>query len=282
MPRVLQRVGLGGRLMVTRRAVLKMGASIPIAGRVRAQTFLGGGIAPQVAQFFNRLQTLPSPANQLLYTNLINGLISDGIWSMLDVLCVAGGDPASSLINLVQQSYGGQAADVPFTPYQGFTLNGGTVSYISTQFNGSAGGTNFSQNSAMIAVGNLVGTQANQALLRTAADVSLEIWPEYSNGNALWMVNGASEAQAANPGDASGIFIASRTGSTASALYRNGTQLGTTAIASVSPENGILNVGYGGTAGWIASFWAIGAGLNSTQATALYNRINTYLTAIGA
>jgi uncharacterized protein (DUF433 family) len=245
-----------------------------------------GSLSAETTQFFNRLLTLPSPTRQDLYSALIDGLVADGVWSSLDVLCVAGADAATSLTNLVQNPYGASYFGTPtFTADRGITP-AGIVSYIDSGVNPSTIVGNYSQNSGSIAAWNLGTTQANQALIRSIADVNCELWPKYSTGVSFWMVNnsGGTEDSATNSGDSSGFFLATRTASNATALYRNGTSLGTSATASVAPENNELLIGYGVNiaVAWQIASWAFGGGLNATKATALYNRVQTYLHAIGA
>ncbi len=87
--------------------------------------------------------------------------------------------------------------------------------------------------------------------------------------------------------NASGHSIITRTGAGAIAAYKNGASIGTDTDASSAPINlafgvcGRNNGGSFGAAGGQFSAATIGAGLNGTEATALYNRIATYRTAVG-
>jgi hypothetical protein len=243
-----------------------------------------GSLSAQTVQFFDRLVTLPSQSRQDLYVALIDGLVSDGVWSSLDTLCVAGADAATSLTNLVQDPYGGVYAGAPtFTTDRGITPFGG-VSYLRTSINPSTITGNLTQNAAFLAVWNLGTTQSDSGLIRTNANINYEIWPKYHTGVSFWMVSnaGSTENSATNAGDSSGFYLAARTASNATALYRNGTSLGTSATASATPENGELLVGFGCPSSWQFASWALGGALDSTHATALYNRVQTYLHAIGA
>jgi len=58
------------------------------------------------AAFANRLITAPTAGRATLYQNLINGLISDGVWAKLDMLHIyAAADGQTSRTNLVQDRF---------------------------------------------------------------------------------------------------------------------------------------------------------------------------------
>jgi hypothetical protein len=258
--------------------------SLGVLGQAATAT-VSSGLSAQTTQFLDRLLTLPSTTRQDQYAALIDGLVADGVWSSLDALCVAGADAATTLTNLVQDSYGASYAGAPtFTADRGINPSG-TVSYLHTGINPSTITGNFTQNAAFMAVWNLGTAASNTALIRSAANLNCEIWPQYSPpGVSLWMVNnsGGTENSASNPSDPSGFYLATRTASNATALYRNGTSLGTSATASTAPENNELLVGFSSPSSWQMASWALGGALDATHATALYNRLQTYLHAIGA
>ena len=101
------------------------------------------------------------------------------------------------------------------------------------------------------------------------------------------MINNAGgiENSTTNPGDASGLYVVNRTAANANAVYRNGAKLATYATGSIPPLNqnfvmhgGGLNPGND----WVRAVFFIGSGLTDADVTALYNRVRTYLQAIGA
>jgi hypothetical protein len=236
----------------------------------------------QVQQFFNRLATVPSPTQQANYATLINGLVAAGVWTQLDQLCVAGVDNATTLTNLVQNSYDGFVVGTPtFTAFSGYSV-GSSVNYIDTGFNPSLG-VNYQQNGAFLAAWNLASDAHPTALLRTMPNVNVEIWPAYGNGSAYFMVNNAGSVEdSTSSTNSSGWFYAQRTSSSALALYQNDTQIGSASAGSATPENNDLVVDFGSTFDFVWAAWAFGGNLTAGQKTSLYNLVHAYLVAIGA
>ena len=274
-----RRAVLGGAGALTLKSVLADGIYNPTGSAVSSVS-----VTAPVEQFFDRIVQLPSPTDQATYGTLINGLVSDGVWSSLDVLLVLAAPSAGvACTNLISSSFQPSFSDAEptFTAYHGIST-GGSVSYLNTNFNPSTAGGNYVRNSGMLGAWNLTTTAFAGALIRSIADVSSEIWPKDS-GNMFWMVNSASEDSASNPNDASGWFVANRTGTAVTAAYRNNVQLGTSATVSVAPENNSLICGYGVTSSvWTMAAFAIGAGLSTSHLTALYSRLSACLTTFGA
>jgi hypothetical protein len=239
--------------------------------------------SPQVQQFFNRLATVPSPSQQAIYATLINGLAAAGVWSQLDVLCVAGVDNATTLTNLVQSSYTGTLVGTPsFASFIGYSI-GGSFNYVDTGFNPTSPGLNYQQNGAFLAAWNLASDAQPVALLRTVANVNIEIWPAYANGSAYFMVNNAGSVEdLVASSSSSGWFYVQRTGPNALALYQNDTPLGSATTGSTTPENNDIVIDYGATHDFVWAAWAFGGNLTAGQKTSLYNLVHAYLVAVGA
>ena len=194
--------------------------------------------SPQVQQFFNRLATVPSPTQQANYATLINGLVAAGVWAHLDVLCVVGIDNATTLTNLVQSTYTATLVGAPsFASFTGYSI-GSSINYVDTGFNPTSPGLNYQENGAFLAAWNLASDAQPVALLRTVANVNIEIWPAYGNGSACFMVNNAGSVEdLVASSSSSGWFYAQRTGANALALYQNDTQLGSATTGPTTPEN---------------------------------------------
>jgi hypothetical protein len=238
----------------------------------------------QVQQFFNRLAVLPSPARQQLYANLINGLVADGIWTKLDALVIAAADnPTTALTNLVQASFAPTlVGSTTFTTDRGYSTSNPTSIYLSTNYNPSTAGGNFTQNSAMIAAWNITATTTNGSTLRSTAQSNVFIIP-YSGGSTSTNLNatsGFSDSDAV--ADSSGLILLNRTSSANYTADRNGTQIGSHNKTSAAPENNTLNFMYAAQTTWTGAGYAIGSSLNSTQRASFYTRLQTYLHAIGA
>jgi hypothetical protein len=253
----------------------------------RAILLRSGGGAPsaQVAQFFNRLITLPSPANQALYAAYIDGLVADGVWPSLDVLVVrAAPDEGTSAVNLISGNFYPQeveAGGVPaFTAYQGWTGASPNLPSMDSAFNPTTAGGNYTKNSASIGSWNLTTAQFNTPLIKDSTDTLVEIWPQYSNDTTPTLLNNASpEQSSANAGDSSGFWVISRTSSSGYSLYHNGTLITAyTVESSAVPNTDIVS----DPGNFLPALYFAGGALTGTQITAIYNRNHTLLHAFGA
>lgn len=235
--------------------------------------------------FFDRLLTPPVKARKALYAALIDGLVVDGVWASLDVLYVcAAFDYGTALTNLVQTAYQAtvynSAGTAPsLTQDRGIT-GFGANGQILTLFNPStASSPRYVQDDAMVCVWNRTTTQINARIVaQFDAGGQIEIVPRWSDGKAYHNLHGTEAGPSAGV-DGSGFFLLQRTGASASALYRNDVPLGNNNTASSAPPNTQISFGMG--AFEIAAM-AIGKSLTAGQRTALYNRLQTYMTAVGA
>lgn len=251
----------------------------------------GVGVAPysaEVTQFFDRLITIPTAPRQALYAALIDGLVADGLWSLIDELCVAGADGATFSTDLKSGAYTPSLGGLTYTADRGVTGAGSSVSYLLTGFNPSVadeGAAVYKRNSASFGVWqrNAAGGGAvNTALLRSAAYGNVVLWPRHSGTDGAVAINN-TPVGFTNANDTSGLFVVSRTASNAYTVDRNGVQLAALTTASAAPENNEMALLYGsGTAVWQVAAWFFGAGLTVGQRAAVYARLQTYLAAIGA
>lgn len=253
--------------------------------RYRFNQCAGAGTnSPQVQQFFNRLATVPSPSQQANYAALINGLVAAGVWSRLDVLCVAGVDNGTTDTNLVQNSYSASVVGTPtFTSLRGYS--GGSVNdYVLTNFKATSAGLNYQQNGAFLAAWNLASGAVDEPLLSSTSDLNIEIWPAYvSPAVTYYMVNNSGGVEDSTPNsNSSGWFYAQRTSASAVAVYQNDTQLGSATTGSATPENNTIVLDRGNSGGFVWAAWAFGGNLTTAQKTSLYNLVHAYLQAIGA
>lgn len=244
----------------------------------------GGTTSTEVTQFFNRLITLPSTTRQTQYSTMIDGLVSDGVWSSLDVLCVAGVDVATSMTNLVQAPFDASYSTNPvdFTVDRGFVGDASNSKWIETNFNPTTASGNFVQDSALAGVWNL-GTDAhNWNLIMNNAGI--ELFPAYDGSLIVSMINSQFEDASLSNTSYNGFFVISRNSSSSYDAYRNGTLIGSPSRGSVAMVSGAVRVAtaVAPASNWITSAWVIGGGLNSTKALALYSRVQVYLQAIGA
>lgn len=237
------------------------------------------------------------------YTNLICGLVIDGVWPKFDVLYIyATQDVTTASLNLVSTNYTGTVHGAPtFTVDRGYAgVDGSLTVFIDTGFNPSvAPSPHFTQNLAHISVWNLTSAANAHAIMGafnagpTAHTYILPLW----SGDGIktyWRVNTST----AFPGD--GSEISSRTGHLIAARssgntmgYHNGSlSNGPVSSSSVLVNQTIyaLNAngpgdpngpGSGGGSSQQASEISIGALLSSTDAPNFYCRLRIYMTAVG-
>ena len=224
-------------------------------------------------------------------TTLIDGLVSDGVWAKLDALYVlAQQNQTDALLNLVGTSYGlmsvGLLRSVTFTSYLGFSGFSTSV-FLSTQFNASiATSPQFTQNSASFgfwtpaAITNESTPQIGNSA--TGATGESQIYDSYG-GIFYTRVNNPSVPGVGIPGT-KGLFVGDRPSSTTVTPYWNGTAQASQSSPSQALVNATFTVGavpgVGGTGNTLCAAF-IGASLGAAGQLALYNRLRTYMTAVG-
>lgn len=238
------------------------------------------GISPPTQAFFNRLFTPPEATRALLYGNLIDALVSVGVWDLLDCLYVfAAADHVSALTNLVADS---PRAIWPaqigfFTSEQGVTPLG-TDNSLDTGFIPSRAA-HFAQNSASLFAWNL-STTPQPGYMLGSTENHISPYDNFDSNHTLWAINSAAELDAGLVApDASGFWLTNRTSPTFSELRRNDVQLATSSAASVRPGNSNIFAVSNNTCQ--LAVVGTGAGLTSDQSSALYTALQQYLQAIG-
>lgn len=257
-----------------------------------------GGGCSQATTFLARTSGL-SGTETTAYTNLICGLVTDGVWTNLDALWImATSSTTNANLNLVSTSFtlaNGTAAPT-FSADHGYTGNG-TTQYLTTSYNPFTAGGVASQNSLSLGA-YLTNNRTTDASACTIGglDVSSNftgIYPLFPTASTIGQVNNGS-ASVTTVASAKGLTAASRTaasGAGSTTLYKfdgtNNGSIATDTAASVANSIAffILAQNNNGTAFRFsadtitAAF--VGNGLNSTQMAALASRINAYMTALG-
>ena len=257
-----------------------LGVSIPeVAGRARAPD-------PATAALIARMSAPPPVARVALIDALVRALKSAGVWARLDCLYVlAAHDAQAARLNWVGAANDLAAVNSPvFTTDRGYAGDGATA-YLDTGWVFPAG----YQNSAhLMAWSRSSGASASFVMIGNAnAVISLR---RSSDEQDFARVNSSTSAARAST-DASGMFVAARTGSLAAdfAFYRNGAVVAVTgATASEAPDTSypLRILGRNGsipgfTDRQIAAASA-GAGLSAGEVAALHAALSTYLAAVGA
>jgi hypothetical protein len=252
----------------------------------------GGGAAPgpNATAFLARTSGLDT-THRNAYIDFINGLDTDSLFAKFDWLQVyATQDSTTALLNLVSSSYNATLVTAPtFTADRGFT--GVSGNYIDSGFNPStAGSPNYVQNSSHISLWSVIDI-GGVALSPMGIDSFLgetEIFPRYNDGNAYFRINGSAISGVTNASPV-GHFIANRSSSTAVQGYKNGSSVLTATDNSHAPLNHNFPVcaqyHYDSSTLVISTHQiamaSMGSSLNSTDVTNLYNRLRTYMTAVG-
>lgn len=255
---------------------------------------------PEASAFLARTSGLDATHTNA-YTNLINGLVADAVWSKLDLLHIyATQNSTTALLNLVSTSYNGTANGSPtFTVDRGFTgTDGSATVYINTGFNAAtASSPKFVQNSAHLSVWNVTnpGGGMNGAAMGTATPSSGAgnlIQPQSTTGNCALKANCNGQIDAI-AGSGTGHHVANRSGPNARDGYRNGVNIQSITSGansgSIAVQNGnIYAIGHNNLdtpvpvgSGFQLAMISIGSSLSPTDVTFFYNRLRTYMTAVG-
>ena len=206
---------------------------------------------------------------------LIVGLKADGIWTKLDRLwLLAAENSQSALIDLKGLIQAAPGASPTFTPNRGYTCIG-AGGYVNMLFIPSTHGVNYTLNDAHFAIWNLTDGQstASAAAFNTSAS---SIYPRYTDDNAYLRVNSNSGGGYPNA-DARGWLVAQRTGSFTIQGYKNGISMGADGSVGVSGLDTDVLVLFAREHAAVS----LGGSLNSTEQLAFYNRLHTYMAAVG-
>jgi hypothetical protein len=271
------------------RRKLFIGAACLVPAKSLAWSHGISAFSPQSQQFFDRLLTPPSEALASYYSAFTKSLVTAGIWQNLDVLALyatQGSD--ASLINLSQSSFQEGfdtiSGNMTFASNVGWTGGGAPgQNDINTFFNPSAASANYSQNNAMFCTWQIGGNAATGLIADSANDNAILLAP-LQGGNIDWAINGnGALVSTANSGDGSGFWLAQRTGTNSSAIYRNGALAATSTNVSAALTNSDIVVGTStASSGNSVAAFACGAALTAGQITALYDAMFAYLRAVGA
>lgn len=264
------------------------------AGSVFNPTVTNSGSYSTEAQaYFTAFTTDPGTTRKNLLATLIDGLVSDGVWSDIDALyLLASHDSQSALLNVKNPAQTATTVNSPtFTTDLGYNGNGST-SYVLAAQNISGGAYGFAQNDAHVHAycnnqAGSVGAAVHTGLEGFSNRISVAA---SSTGGAAQnaRVNTAGDVNVGNSsGTRKGWRCGTRTaasGGTAHDSQLNGAAGGNAATASSTFSTDEQTVGRVNTTYTSDRFAAFGSGtgLTQTQMTALHSRLHTYFTAIGA
>lgn len=239
----------------------------------------------------------PSEAVAEAQNTLVEALIAGGYWARMDQLLVFAtytNADSEALINWISPGTNNATlvalAAGSFSQYDGFTGDG-VDGWINTNFNPSTDGSNFTQNSASFAIylGNS-GLTEDFATAGCYATNRVMIMARHSEGVLEVAANNGGDDTYLGPStNSSGLFLVSRTSSSALSGYRNGALVGTNS-SSTSTARPNENIGLLTFTGVEASFstnlirfsYIMDATANATEADAIYDIFMTYLNTIDA
>jgi hypothetical protein len=225
---------------------------------------------------------------KLLVDTLIKGLKTDGIWAKLDRLWIfAVENQKSALIDLVANTTATPVNSPTFTADRGYAGDGSS-SYLNSNFNASTSGVQWTLNSAHIAAWDNTSRANSPIVISGAYDGSAvsDLMPWYGGG-VVTRINGGGLTGLTN-GTSQGFFVGQRTSTSVVEGYRNNALCGSFADGS----NHIINLPFficarndgGGFSSGMAdqvSMVSYGASFTGTEITNYYNRLRTYMTAVG-
>ncbi len=262
----------------------------------------GGGGGAEATAFLARTSGLDATHTNA-YIALIDGLVADGVWSKFDVLRIyATQDSTTAGLNLISSSFTATVHGSPtFTADRGYTgVDASSTVYIDSGFtpavNGQSGGGHFGQDTAHISVWNITSATSGASGgvvigSDTGSTRQTNILPKYNDGKAYFRINSntADSGQNVTNSDSTGHYISNRSASNATQGYRNGSSIlsnsntsasaSSTKIFDLAECNDLGNPTFGG--GFQIAATSIGSSLSGTDATNFYNRLRTYMTAVG-
>jgi hypothetical protein len=275
--------------------IIRLIGNVRLIGGVR----LGGtspipsSVCSQYTSFIGRVSV--DSAHQTDYQNLICGLVTDGVWSKLDLLYVfATQNSSAALDNLISSSFTATASNAPtFAADTGYAGNGSSA-YIDSNYNVSTQATNFTQNSSSLFAWSTEAGADNGTAVGNAAtcNYGLNITPYSYSATAALTLDSNLGISWSNPGpygsSGAGFYTGSRTSSTQVDLYQNSTDVAASSSnASIAPPS--ADITFLTTGGSCGSYFSgnlgaagVGGGLTSTDVSNLYARLHTFLHAVNA
>lgn len=261
-----------------------------LIGSVQPHFVASGGGADSAAytNFIARTSGL-NAGHLAAYKGLLDGLTTDGLFNsdgttnFFDALyAFATADTTTAALNLCGAIFNGNPTSLTFTADSGYTAVSGQN--FQTGFNPStATSPKYVQDSAHFSVWNLVNSAT------TSIDVASGSLGEnfvFTGGSIYARVNDNPESSGFTASDFRGHILGNRSSSTARQLYQNASTTligGTAATYPSTPSQAVNNADFAvvSLGDHTAAMASIGAGMNSTQVTNFYNRLRTYMTAVG-
>jgi len=236
--------------------------------------------------------TRPSNAVVSAVDTFIRQCKVDGNWSLLDRFWLFAQDvQANARISIVNPSSTNitEVNSPTFNANQGYTGNG-TTSYLRSAFIPSSNGINYTLNSASLFLYSRTNNAENKINMGGSSFGSLGniyVIPRFSDDKFYGRINESSAnfISVANT-DGRGLFVARRTASNATALYKNGVSVATDTDTSNSLCNVELYIlGYNNNGSLLSpatkQIAIAGVGSGSIEQAKFYTAVQNLATAIG-
>jgi hypothetical protein len=275
--------------------------------------FASGGGCTQATNFLARVTaaslTIDS-THTTAYTNLICGLVTDGIITgsmsgagsgssacgagSFDGLYIfatnttSGTNTTLAGLNLCGTSFTITVNGTPtFTTDRGWTAGNIVNDYLDTGFNAStATSPNFTLNTAHFAVWNNTNSTDTNAAIGNGNATSLNhMYPQFSAGSFYSRLNDGTASGAYTISNPQGLLVGNRSGASAIQAYQGSTSLGAGTQAAGSGVNNatmqILRLNGGSSTTFQIGAASFGGSFSSGQVASYYGRMKTYMTAVG-
>lgn len=246
---------------------------------------MASGFSPEATALFARMTTPPSSARKAIINNLIVALKAAGVWAKLDALYVfAAADSQAALLNWKGATYDATLSGAPtFTTDRGFQMSSGN--YVDSNFNPTtAASPQFTQDNAHFSVWSRTsGSDANIDAGYSLSSFNLALRVRNTSDLVSFRINAASYLSVSNT-NGSGFFLGSRSDSSSTSGYINGSLVGSGSYASVAPSSTTISFGRCNTnySARQQSAGSIGANLTGSEVSNFYTALQAYMTAVGA
>jgi hypothetical protein len=285
--------GVDGYLTTSTISEASIGGSLGAAGQAalsaRMHTYMAtaGQGCTEATAYLARTVGGNEGGNAANITNLICGLVADGVWSKLDVFYLwAQQNITDAPLNLVSTSYNGINGFVAgdFVAYTGFNMNG-TGKYVDSGLDPTVLPVKYTQNNASYGVWAYSLSTTDGCAAGRAPSNDTAIYPKFTDGSFYGRLNNTS-AGVPSTVVGGGMLVADRPDAANVWPYQNGVSAGAIPAASVTMPAGKIWFGFCNSsasgANQVLSEGHIGASLGAAGNLALYNRVKTYMASVPA
>lgn len=271
-------IGLGNDIVVGRRIGVRLSGG-------------GASLDADAATLIAAMTTTPDSTRQGHINTLITGLKADGVWAKLDELWVMAAHAEQAALLGWKRAKDLTAVNAPtFEVDRGFTGNG-TTSYLNTNYVPSTDGVQYTLNDASFGVYSRTDGMSDPNDMGVVSTHRALLNIRRLNGQGISEINslGITNRVLFANSVSTGLIVSRRTASNAIQFLINGSSAATNSEVSTGLPGHAFFVGTFNNAGTPGSFSTrqyaaafVGAAMSEAQQLALFNRLETYLDAIGA